>query len=452
MQLLFGLALLFACAFAIEYTETALQNEIKNLPGAPPLNFRQFSGYISLPNGHGKIFYWFVESQGNPDSDPLMLWTNGGPGCSGLAGLMTENGPFRPNKDGTLDENKFSWNKIANMVFVEQPVGVGFSQASGDIQYGDSMAALDNHLFLEGFLDLFPAFKTKALYLTSESYGGHYLPTLAKEIVTQGKLTHFAGFAVGNPLTWMPYRDYGQWGTLWGHQLIPQPLWTDYLENKCQTLESSRHCQSITDQMSTITQDLDPYALDFPVCLDESLSTGRAERWNFMNIIRRSKRLKGQHKLNGFFPEVYEPCADVYADTYLNRKDIQAAIGADEMKWQECNDEINQGWNATDLDTPMMPIYEFLVNNHNLNLMVYSGTDDSVCATLGSQQFIWDTFNKTNGQDWSPWKDADGQIAGSSQGFDGFRFTTVNGAGHMVPSTRPAQSLEMLRKYLDNEW
>ena len=101
------------------------------------------------------------------------------------------------------------------MVFVEQPVGVGFSQATDpDIAYGDHQAAVDNHDFLKGFYDIFPALKSKPLYLTSESYGGHYLPTLAQEIVKQADLPNFKGFAVGNPLTYMPYRDYGQWGRI----------------------------------------------------------------------------------------------------------------------------------------------------------------------------------------------------------------------------------------------
>jgi carboxypeptidase C (cathepsin A) len=74
--------------------------------------------------GGGKeIFYWFVESQRDPAKDPLVLWTNGGPGCSGLTGFLSEQGPFRAAADGSLSVNKYAWNKIANMVFIEQPAG-----------------------------------------------------------------------------------------------------------------------------------------------------------------------------------------------------------------------------------------------------------------------------------------------------------------------------------------
>jgi carboxypeptidase C (cathepsin A) len=411
------------------------------------VEFKQFSGYVTLPNGHGKLFYWYVESQGDPDTDPLVWWTNGGPGCSGLTGLLTENGPFRANKDNTLSENPYAWNKFTNMVFIEQPVGVGFSQASGNITYGDEMAALDNHAFLLGFFDIFPDLKSRPLYLTSESYGGHYLPTLAKEIVSQGILNNFKGFAVGNPLTYMPYRDYGQWGTFWGHQLLPLPLWEAYNAANCKTDENSAKCQAITDQMADLTQDLDPYALDFPVCVEDGMAAGRHERYNILSIIRRAKR----SRLGGYFPDNYEPCSDAYATDYLNLPSVQTALHAAHVTWNECSDDVNLNWNVTDLFEPMMPIYEFLLQNADLNIMVYSGNDDSVCATLGSQQFIWDTFTEIQSDPWRPWTN-DQQVAGYTQGFQGFRFTTVNGAGHMVPATRPAQALEMFRKYLAEEW
>jgi hypothetical protein len=93
-----------------------------------------FSGY--LPVGENKhIFYAYFESENDPVTDPVVLWTNGGPGCSGLLGLFTEQGPFFPQEDGTLSPNEFSWNKVANMLFVEQPAGVGFSYSDDTSDY-----------------------------------------------------------------------------------------------------------------------------------------------------------------------------------------------------------------------------------------------------------------------------------------------------------------------------
>ncbi len=84
----------------------------------------------------------------------------GGPGCSGLLGFFTEQGPFLPNEKGGLDANEYSWNKFANMVFIEQPAGVGFSTTGTDkINYGDDQAATDNYQFIVNFLQKFSNFK-----------------------------------------------------------------------------------------------------------------------------------------------------------------------------------------------------------------------------------------------------------------------------------------------------
>ncbi len=74
------------------------------------------------PTHRRNIFYWYVEAAEAPNEKPLVFWTNGGPGCSGLFGFLNENGPFRPTKDGkTIRLNPYSWNQAANMLFVEQP-------------------------------------------------------------------------------------------------------------------------------------------------------------------------------------------------------------------------------------------------------------------------------------------------------------------------------------------
>ena len=171
-------------ALGVQYSPRALQDKITQLPGlsAQP-SFQMFSGYIDVSEAQDlsrQMFYWFVESQNSPSTDPVFLWTNGGPGCSGLGGFLTEQGPFRPTANGTsLIVNDYAWNKIANVVFIEQPVGVGFSTTTDtDIAYGDAQAAADNHRFVVGFFKRFAAFAQQDFYITSESYGGHYMPTL----------------------------------------------------------------------------------------------------------------------------------------------------------------------------------------------------------------------------------------------------------------------------------
>jgi carboxypeptidase C (cathepsin A) len=154
---------------------------ITDLPGLEDFDpgFDQYAGYLTVDEDHQrKIFYWYVESQGNPAEDPVMLWTNGGPGCSGFLGLGTEHGPFFLSDTGELSPNPFSWNLVANMLYIEQPAGVGFSYSehSNDYNTGDHQAAADNYQVIRQFLMRFPERQSSDFYISSESYGGHYMP------------------------------------------------------------------------------------------------------------------------------------------------------------------------------------------------------------------------------------------------------------------------------------
>lgn len=433
------------------YSADAISNQITNLPGLPAgTNFKMFSGHIQVAPGRA-LFYWFVESQTNPSADPLVLWTNGGPGCSGLAGFMTEQGPFRPTEDGKLTANPDSWNKIANMIFIEQPAGVGFSTVDGPMNYTDAQAARDNAEFLRGFLKLYQSYSGTPLYLTSESYGGHYLPTLAKQIVelkSEGWDVNFKGFLVGNPLTYMPYRDYGQYGTFAGHNLLPKPLFDEYLKQGCKTDDSSSTCASLMKKMDSLTAGMDPYALDFPVC-ETNHKAGRRERHTLLKTIGR---------LDGYFPDVYSPCATDWGTAYLNTPAVQTALGVAQLNisWGECSDAVSAQYSKYDVVQPMMPVYKWL-NSHapELSILVMSGDDDSVCATLGSQQWIWD-LGYPVADPWAAWK-LDGQVAGfrvsfQSHNITALQFVTVHGAGHMVPSTRPAQGFQVFQNFLTGKW
>ncbi|KAF5952536.1 hypothetical protein HYC85_010480 [Camellia sinensis] len=117
---------------------------------------------------------------------------NTGPGCSSLAyGAMQELGPFRVHSDGkTLYTNRFAWNKAANVLFLESPTGVGFSYSNTTSDYvseGDKRTASDNYVFLLNWLERFPEYKTRDLYIAGESYAGHYVPQLAHTILHYNK-------------------------------------------------------------------------------------------------------------------------------------------------------------------------------------------------------------------------------------------------------------------------
>ena len=454
--LLVSVALSVINASPFTYTEEAIKDQVTQLPGLNDIiSYNQFSGYINLPGTQKNIHYWLVEAEQDAESKPLVFWTNGGPGCSGLIGFLTEQGPFRPTADGDIQLNPYAWNKIANMVFLEQPVGVGFSYSNveDDYKIGDDQAAKDNLATIQGIRQRFPHFAKSELYITSESYGGHYMPTLANEIVNyndaqkdaSSKL-NFKGFAVGNP-----YTDYysgvgAEMETYWGKQLLPKPLWDKYVLNGCTTIEQQLNnsvCSSLILDFMRKIGNLNPYALDYPVCLTAQQMTMR----NY---------LSGEHLLLSS-DIVYEPCEDDYSSNYLNRADVKAALNVhSDIVWAECSRTTK--YELKDKMLPMEKYYKILLNSKthpDMRILVYSGDDDSVCGTIGTQRWIYD-LGFPLVQDWTTWY-LDGQTAGYISKFktpfsqeSRFSFMTVHGAGHEVPTYKPKEALDLFEKYLSN--
>jgi carboxypeptidase C (cathepsin A) len=153
---------------------------IKNLPGCD-LKVDAYSGYLTVTDTK-KLHYVYIGSQDKPTSDPVVLWFNGGPGCSSLEGLFNEHGPC-VIADGETDikVNPFSWNTRANMVYIESPAGVGYSIATGeeDMIQTDMSQSQDLMIALKDFFVKFPTLIGNDLYVSGESYAGIYVPYLS---------------------------------------------------------------------------------------------------------------------------------------------------------------------------------------------------------------------------------------------------------------------------------
>jgi len=461
---------------------------ITALPGLPP-EAEKFlgtmaTGYIPVSEDGGRqIFYWFVQSQGTPETDPLLLWTNGGPGCSGLIGFLTEMGPFRPTTDegALLELNPYAWTEFANMVFVEIPAGVGFSTTTDPtLQYNDSLVAEDNWRFILGFLDRYPHLQSLDFWLTSESYGGHYLPTLATEIVEKNKgEVNFKGFVVGNPLLYQAYTSYGMYATWQAWGMYPANLWELFVSNNChysftpddpnRTLvpmdkETQNLCtrvrHEIESSMGYSENLMNPYYLGAPKCR-RGKNDAPMRSFSFAAGDKIASRLPALENYK------YPPCIRTFAKAYLNREDVQRAIhvkcsgwqcsDGKVVTWDECGQDVARRPKTYSMESNnanMIPVIRNLVENASLRMMIMSGNQDPICSTLSAQMWLWNKsiIPYNNSDPWTHFA-IDGQLAGFSTNFTaanghGFRFTVVNGAGHMIPTAQPKRAYEILRKFI----
>lgn len=175
VPLLFGaLALLLAPAFA-----APIGHRVQALPDAGPLPSEWYSGYLTVTDTK-KLHYIFVESLDHPGTNPVVIWLNGGPGCSSMLGAFSENGPFIfDDGQNILKPNEFAWNSRVNLLYIESPAHVGFSMGGpNDWNFTDMSQSADLFTAVQDFYNLFPEFLPNPLWVTGESYAGIYGPFL----------------------------------------------------------------------------------------------------------------------------------------------------------------------------------------------------------------------------------------------------------------------------------
>ncbi|RRT82480.1 hypothetical protein BHM03_00002654 [Ensete ventricosum] len=233
-------------------------DKIDRLPGQPEgQSINQYAGYVTVDDQKGRaLFYYFVESPEDEAKKPLVLWLNGGPGCSSLGyGAMEELGPFRVNSDGeTL---------LANIIFLESPAGVGFSYSNTTSDYrsnGDRRTAEDSYTFLVNWLERFQEYKSHDFFITGESYGGHYVPQLASLILRNNMKKKKKKESIIN-LKGIAYEF------LWAHAMYSDDT-HKLIQKQCNGSDtsSSRGCQDAMLQARRETGEINLYNVYAPHC------------------------------------------------------------------------------------------------------------------------------------------------------------------------------------------
>ncbi|KAM9817170.1 lysosomal protective protein [Neosynchiropus ocellatus] len=437
-------------------------DEVKELPGMKfKPNYRQWSGYLQTRPGRF-LHYWFVTSQRDPAKDPLVLWLNGGPGCSSLEGFLSENGPFHVRDDGaTLYENKFSWNNVANVLYIESPAGVGYSY-SDDKNYAtnDDEVAADNYKALQSFFTKFPNFTQNEFFIFGESYGGVYAPTLSLLVATGKEKMNLKGFSVGNGLSSYALNDQSLVYFGYYHGLFGEELWRNLNSHCCTNGDcnfsnsSSESCQIyVTVGFNIIYESgLNRYAL-YLDCLGGGVlrrSYEASMSHLFRNYRTHDKVLKYLDRVRPK-ASLYEmpPCLNGTAQSnWLNRGDVRKALHIPDIlpRWEECSDQVGASYKP--VYGTMKEVYMKLLSL-GLRALVYNGDTDMACNFLGDQWFVEDLgFQPTTKyQHWL----YDNQVAGFYQQYGNITFLTVKGAGHMVPQWAPGPSYHMFQSFLTGQ-
>ncbi|XP_026458307.1 serine carboxypeptidase-like 45 [Papaver somniferum] len=443
----------FFISMEIVVSSPSFFDRIIQLPGQPPVNFQQYSGYVTLDDKKQRaLFYYFVEAEFNPASKPLVLWLNGGPGCSSLGvGAFSENGPFRPNGN-VLVRNEYSWNKEANMLYLETPVGVGFSYSAETTSedddtstIGDKITARDNLVFLQRWFLKFPQYKHRDLFITGESYAGHYIPQLAELMIQfnkKEKLFNLKGIALGNPVLEFATDFNSRAEFIWSHGLISDSTYNLFTSACNYSRYVSEYYRGYVSPvcsrvMSQVTKETSRFVDKYDVTLDVCISS----------ILSQSKVITPQS-----LTKKIDVCLDDETTNYLNRKDVQFAFHARLVgvnKWTVCSNILD--YELLDLEIPTISIVGSIVKA-GIPLLVYSGDQDSVIPLTGSRTLVHGLAKKLGLDVTAPyrvWFEGQ-QVGGWTQVYgDILSFATIRGASHEAPFSQPERSLVLFKSFLE---
>ncbi|XP_052172374.1 serine carboxypeptidase-like 45 [Diospyros lotus] len=441
----FMATMMFFLCICLPVESAAEADQILLLPGQPQVSFRQFSGYITVDDKQDRaLFYYFVEAEANPASKPLVLWLNGGPGCSSIgAGAFCEHGPFKPAGD-ILVKNDYSWNKAANMLYLESPAGVGFSYSANKSFYSsvnDAATARDSLVFLEHWFSQFPEYKNREFFITGESYGGHYVPQLAEFIIRSKAPFNLKGIAIGNPLLEFNTDFNSRAEYFWSHGLISDATYEQF-NGVCNFSQIRRQQQAgaLTPPCSRVwaaaSREISRFVDTYDVTLDVCLSS----------IDSQSQLLHSMGDATKI-----DVCVEDETISYLNRKDVQKAFHARLVgveQWTVCSEVLS--YEMQNLEVPTIGLLGSLVKS-GIRVLVYSGDQDSVIPLTGTRMLV-NGLAKELGLDttvpYRAWFEGR-QVAGWTQVYrDIMTFATVRGAAHEAPFSQPERSLALLSAFL----
>eukprot|EP01017_Pseudomicrothorax_dubius_P051155 TRINITY_DN9797_c0_g1_i3.p1 TRINITY_DN9797_c0_g1~~TRINITY_DN9797_c0_g1_i3.p1 ORF type:complete len:451 (-),score=80.60 TRINITY_DN9797_c0_g1_i3:56-1408(-) len=408
-----------------------------SLPGIPlsmKPTFRMYSGYLNPKNTPRFMFYIHYESQSNSPNDPLILWLNGGPGCSSMLGMLYEHGPFIfRSGSAILKENlKHSWNRNAHIIYLESPALVGFSyDTSGDKHTTDNQTANDNLHGLLSFYEKFPEHKQRSLFIAGESYAGVYVPLLAAKILeyneaaTEGEFRlPLRGFLVGNPYTHLTYdglaSDFAflRHRGFWSEEIFAQR------PKSCDTTPNDATCEDfVNKRLKPKLKGVNRYSL-YDQCWENNIG--------HLNCTDN----------NGAHFWFMDPMVQKVLHT--NPKSTNWTICSKELEYTRFNGSLYT--------------YDYLLSK-GLRIIVYSGDTDLVIPISGTQRWIeslalrgfLDLVIPTR-----PWirpgkSENEPQLAGFITEYNRLTFVQVLGAGHMVPADKPDAAMAILRSLLFNE-
>lgn len=461
-------------------------------------NLTFFAGYLDTQQQ--QVYYNYFEAEvPDPTKAPLLVWQQGGPGCSpvGIGAFREGVGPFaftqydgpalRNITDVRLVRSPASWTAFANLLFLDTPAATGFTAAAAAGTPDDASSTAATLAALQAFYAKFPGAQKLRLFLAGQGYAGHTVPLLAKAILDANAKAAGAaariplqGIAVGNPWVDPEADNKGMVAGLYTRGVASAATYTG-LVSKCDLKRTALWrtegpsnvtgaCERFRNAALREAFAVDLYGITAPKCAlqqpynvsaltpaqllppeGDGAGPRYAEPAEVQPDWRRSP--------SGLPAPSYDPCAAWRAWAYLNRDDVQEAINAikpgDAAKdWQACGAATEQ-YSLASVLTSAVPLYKELANS-DVRVLVYSGTSDAVFTTGGTRAWVG-TLGLAQGEPFYAWRDP--TLLNETSGFveswkapnnNTFHVVAVLEAGHNAASFKPSKMRQLMRAFVND--
>ncbi|CAN8293387.1 unnamed protein product [Cochlearia groenlandica] len=385
------------------------------------------SGYLPVkPAPDSSMFYVFYEAQKptTPLADtPLLIWLQGGPGCSSMIGNFYELGPWRVvTRARELKRNPGAWNRLFGLLFVDNPIGVGFSIAALKQDIPRNQRQVAEHLYaaLTEFIEQNQGFENRPVYITGESYAGKYVPAIGYYILKEkpnGKV-NLKGLAIGNGLT--------------------DPL-TQIKTHAVNAYYSGLVNAKQRDELEK--------GQEISVSLVKSHKWREAAeaRTDLLTLLSNMTGLATLYNTARTSPYRTDLVVDL-----LNEREAKLVLGVNEtVRFEECSYEVEEV-----MREDVMKSVKFMVEYEveRTKVLLYQGMLDLRDGVVSTEEWIktmnWPGLEMFSTAERSVWKDDDDDVAGYVQRWGNLTHVAVSGAGHFVPTDKSVNSRDMIEGWV----
>lgn len=353
-----------------------------------------------------------------------------------------ELGPSTIDDDLKVVYNPYSWNANASIIFLDQPVNVGYSYSGGEVS--DTIAAgKDVYALLTLFFKQFPEYAHQDFHIAGESYAGHYIPVFASEILSHKKRNiNLKSVLIGNGLT-DAYTQYEYYRPM----ACGEGGWPAVLdESSCQSMDNALpRCQAL---ISSCYSSGSVWS-----CVPAAIYCNNAMMGPYQRTGQNVYDIRGQcEDSSNLCYHALGPISD-----WLNQASVIEAVGAEVDSYDSCNFDVNR--NFLFHGDWMQPFHRLVPSIiEQIPVLIYAGDADFICNWLGNRAWShaleWPgkkSFNRAGLEDLRL-DGGKGERYGQVKSSGNFTFLRVHAAGHMVPYDQPVAGLDFFNRWIGGEW